>query len=335
MGNLIRATNLIGYEELVSHLGGDPNALLNMFGIPLLEDRQDRSFLPFKSVAALFEVSATQLSCPDFGLRLSQYQGLNILGPISVIARNSPTVEQALNKIAQYLYFHCPSLELKLIHGEGIDFASLRLEIYELHLLQSQQGYELSAGNGMKILQLLGGDKFIPQRVTFKHPQIAPMEAYTRTFKCKVNFEQSWCGIQIPLSALKKELASIDVQAKILAEQFLGSSPLPESDLLSSRVTALINSLLPTRNCNNSTIARQLAMHPRTLQRKLAKEGITFEAMLDQERRQLAEQYLSHPDMRFDHITGLLGYSEQAVFNRACRRWFGMTPTKVRESLCK
>ncbi|KZZ13774.1 hypothetical protein A3758_13735 [Oleiphilus sp. HI0118] len=333
MGNLIRATSLLAYDELVHDLGEDPKPLLDRFSIPLSQFRPDRSFIPFRSVAALLEASAKELRCPEFGLRLAEYQGMHILGPISVIARNSQTVEEAILNIARYLYFHCPALDLQLIRGQELDFVLMRLDVTELTLAQNRQAYEVSIGNGKKILKLLAGEDFIPEGIAFKHHQIATNEAYQRAFGCEVKFEQSWCGLKIPLSALGQKLTSTDDQARELAEQFLNANIAHVSDSFSTRVIQLIDSLLPTRNCTNKTIAEHLAIHPRTLQRKLASEGTTYESLLDQERRQLAEQYLSQKDMRLDHITGLLGYSEQAVFNRACRRWFGATPTEYRNSL--
>jgi AraC-like DNA-binding protein len=37
--------------------------------------------------------------------------------------------------------------------------------------------------------------------------------------------------------------------------------------------------------------------------------------------------------MPMSQVAGLLGYSEQSVFNRACRRWFDDTPRTVRRKL--
>jgi len=74
-------------------------------------------------------------------------------------------------------------------------------------------------------------------------------------------------------------------------------------------------------------------MHPRTLQRRVREEGTTFEAIKDQARRDLAQRYLSQPDLPLTQITALLGYSEQSAFGRSCRRWFDMTPRQERARL--
>ena len=60
------------------------------------------------------------------------------------------------------------------------------------------------------------------------------------------------------------------------------------------------------------------------------KRGHTFEAIKDEARRDLAQRYLSQPDLPLTQITALLGYSEQSAFGRSCRRWFDMTPREAR-----
>ena len=65
------------------------------------------------------------------------------------------------------------------------------------------------------------------------------------------------------------------------------------------------------------TVADQLRLHPRTLQRRLAGEGVTFAALLDRERRAQAARLLTQPDLQLGQVAGLLGYSEQSAFNRA------------------
>ena len=87
--------------------GAVPVALRHPAGVEHEED----AFVPFDAFVALLEASADELNCPDFGLRLSRWQGLDILGPIAVIARNAQTLLGGLEAIARYLYVHSPRVE--------------------------------------------------------------------------------------------------------------------------------------------------------------------------------------------------------------------------------
>ena len=99
---------------------------------------------------------------------------------------------------------------------------------------------------------------------------------------------------------------------------------------LTSRTQGALQQLLGTGAPGISDVARLLDLHPRTLQRRLADEGTTFAAVLDDVRRSAARRYLVTTDLPVSQVAGLLGFSEQAVLSRACRRWWGVTPREAR-----
>ena len=71
----------------------------------------------------------------------------------------------------------------------------------------------------------------------------------------------------------------------------------------------------------------------RTLQRRLQEEGTSFQTLLDDTRRELAEQYLAQPGMSLLEIAYLLGFADPSNFFRAFRRWFDATPGEYRARL--
>lgn len=73
-------------------------------------------------------------------------------------------------------------------------------------------------------------------------------------------------------------------------------------------------------------VADELAMTPRTLQRKLSDAGTSFQALLDQVRYRLACEYLRQSGLSLVDIAFLLGYQEQSAFNHAFRAWSGTNP---------
>jgi AraC-like DNA-binding protein len=77
-------------------------------------------------------------------------------------------------------------------------------------------------------------------------------------------------------------------------------------------------------------VARELAMSGRTLQRRLADLGYTFNALADEVRDATARLYLEQPDMALAEIGYLLGFADQSTFNRAFKRWTGVTPKQAR-----
>jgi AraC-like DNA-binding protein len=66
------------------------------------------------------------------------------------------------------------------------------------------------------------------------------------------------------------------------------------------------------------------------LQRKLQEENTSFKQLLDETRRELADQYIRNPMVSIGEITYLLGFSEPSNFSRAFKRWNGTPPAEYR-----
>ena len=69
-------------------------------------------------------------------------------------------------------------------------------------------------------------------------------------------------------------------------------------------------------------------MSRQTLYRRLKAEGITFEAILEAKRRQLAIRYLGQERNSVKAAAYRLGFSDPAAFSRAFKRWTGISPSE-------
>jgi AraC-like DNA-binding protein len=335
MSSLLRATTLFGYSDLVSELGGDPEVFLSRFRIPPgLEDQED-AFISFDAYVRMLEASADDLGCPDFGLRLSHWQGLHTLGPIAVIARNAQTLLGGVETIARYLYVHSPALKLTLAPRTAQTGLTFALEVTEPGLPEIVQAYEISMAIGVRIIHLLGGPQARPTAISFMHEQQGSDAAYREALGCRVRFRQTWCGFELPRRLADRRIETADPETRRIAAKYLESNYLPPSTSLPERVAELTRRLLPTSQCSVEAIADQLAMHPRSLQRQLVMEGVRCQDLIDRERRALAARYLAEPGLHLSQIAGLIGYAEQSTLNRSCRRWFGKTPRQYRGNLQK
>jgi AraC-like DNA-binding protein len=78
-------------------------------------------------------------------------------------------------------------------------------------------------------------------------------------------------------------------------------------------------------------LAHELAMSGRTLQRRLAGEGVSYQELLDDARKEAAGRYLHESALAIGEVAYLVGYSEPAPFHRAFKRWYGTTPEKFRQ----
>lgn len=330
MLELIRASSLQGFPELVRELGADPDPLLVGVGIDPEIVGDLEAYVTYRSVADVVARAATQLGCDDFGMRLSTRQGLEILGPVALIARHASTAGEGLQAIAKYLHVYSPAIAIALeplTAGE----ARYTFSILASGLPDRGQVEELALGVALEVFRLLIGRNFRPLRVALPHAPISKPARYRDFFDADVQFEQDRCGFDLRADLLARPLGRVDPLVHDLAERFLaGAAPAAAPDRPLIALRALITRALPTGQCNIQTIARALALHPRTLQRHLASDGLTFSQIVDAVRRDQARRYLTETTMPMSQLSTLLGYSEQSSLSRACVSWFGTSPRAIR-----
>lgn len=95
----------------------------------------------------------------------------------------------------------------------------------------------------------------------------------------------------------------------------------PNGDDLARRIRALLRCRLSCGSVGKAAIASELELSSRTLDRELARRGTSFRCLLDDLRRELAEEYLREGGHTLCEIACHLGYSDAANFSRAFRRW--------------
>ncbi|MEZ5800084.1 MAG: helix-turn-helix transcriptional regulator [Nitratireductor sp.] len=62
----------------------------------------------------------------------------------------------------------------------------------------------------------------------------------------------------------------------------------------------------------------------------MREEGATFQSILDETRKELAIRYLLKSKLNNQQIAHLVGYRDPNAFQRAFRKWTGMTPQDLR-----
>lgn len=331
VASLIRASSLTGCLALVDSLGGAAEPLLLQAGIPAEAVADTDTFIPYHSLAEVLEAAARQLGCPDFGLRLSEYQGLHILGPVGLIGRHSPSVGEAIAGIAQFMPVYSSAIEIAVDTDGPIATYHFRILPHVLRrMFHLAQIGELSLGTSLQVFRLLIGQDFAPDCVSFLHEPAAPLARYETFFGCPVLVAQGNWGFRFATEVLSRPVPGSDPTVRrIVAEYLRGVSAGRQLGLVAETQEA-VKRALPTGCCSIAAIADHLALHPRTLQRRLSGLGTSFEEIVDSVRRDLATEYLRNTDMPLSALARMVGYSEQSSLNRSCIRWFGRSPRALR-----
>ncbi|NRG47910.1 helix-turn-helix domain-containing protein [Bacillus sp. CRN 9] len=78
------------------------------------------------------------------------------------------------------------------------------------------------------------------------------------------------------------------------------------------------------------TVASELGMSDRTLQRRLTDEGTSYQKLLTKARHEQAREYLTDASIHIKEVAFLVGYEDQNSFYRAFRIWEGDSPSNWR-----
>ncbi|MHB9799622.1 AraC family transcriptional regulator [Pseudomonas sp. MT3] len=166
----------------------------------------------------------------------------------------------------------------------------------------------------------------------FMHRQPEHLDDYATAFACPLHFDTQDYALGLPKAmagvALPQANASLRDLLRQHAEGLLARLP---SASVSGRVVALLGEQLTRGEPGRAAVASELGLSERTLQRRLAEEGSSYQQLLADTRRQLAERYLSEGNLPATDIAALLGYSEPSVFFRAFRNWTRLTPGEYRQ----
>lgn len=329
--SLIRGASLLGYPDLVKELGADPGLLLRAAGVPPAAVGDPEAWIDFDGFVTAVESAASVTGAPDFGRLLALRQGVEILGPVGAALRTAGTAGEALAAASRYLSVYSPALRTELTPAGRPDRVALAFHILVRGLADHRQSSELALGVMLRVLRLLLGPRYSPLAVDVPHEAIAPRADYVRYFGCKPRFGAPLGALEIATGDLGRPV-SAESGVHAVVRSYLHSIAPPADGPLAEGVQRLIRHLLPTGALSLSLVAGQVLLHPRTLQRQLADTGRSFDQLVDETRRDLAAQLLRDTDMPMTQVAGMLAFCEASVLTRACRRWFGVTPSAYRKA---
>jgi AraC-like DNA-binding protein len=326
--SVVRGTALSNYPSLVAELGGDPAALLHAAGIRQQDAGNYDAFIPYRAAIQAIESAAEATRTADFGRRLAQRQGIEILGPVGGAARTAATVADALRIFSTYMAAYSPVLAFRVAPLADPERSFLTIEFLLDSPPPHPQTTELSLGVSLRVFRLLMGADYSPLSVHLPHDPLTPKAEYVRYFGCTPEFAARTAGFTARTADLRRPLHRDDVAHRAVVEYLNGITP-RDAGIVKS-VRTIVRQLLPTGAATLDVVAEQFSLHPKTLQRRLAEEDTTFAALVDQVRKDAANRYLRNTAISLTHLAHELGYAEQSVLTRSCKRWFGMGPAAYR-----
>ena len=325
----VRAANLKGIPGIIRAAGGEPLDVLRRHGIDPWQLQDPDSFLDGQSYVDTLEYCGTAFNQPLFGLLLADQQSPDVFGCVTALCRAAGRFGEAVGYMIDYIpVVHAPEGFMELL--EGRETAELRWYPRTGEVANDQASYH-GLMSVLKVLRMIGGPAFAPDCVTMTaapgSKDVADVEdllgAPVRT-RARMN------GIAFSRHFLDRPIASSNRLLVHLLGGYLERVKTASRKGVVERVEDYVRGALATRSCSIERCAEKLGTSPRSLQLRLAERNVTYTDIVERQRQAAASEYLRQTDLGFDEIARLVGYSEQASFNRAFKRWFDTTPRHYR-----
>lgn len=247
-------------------------------------------------------------------------------------AVHAGSLEQALNRWLRCYALCDLGMDMRLV-VEG-DEAVIRMQPHDHAVAYEAFGYERAQSTLYRFICWLLEETLPLATVEFEHAQVGNSEDYHWLFATgTLRFGQPQTTMRFDRKLLDKPISRDD---RSLDALLLGS---PLQLLKLQKATADWTTRLRERLAGHlpqmpefEEIAAQLEIHPQTLRRRLADEGITYKEIKDQVRRGAAEYYLCQRSHSIEEVAFRCGFSEASALIRAFKRWNGVTPHVYAES---
>ena len=337
--NLIYSDNTTSYGNTVVSIfqaiesyGVDGHAVLSEIGLDLHQVSQPLYRVPGNAMARLIVAAESVTGDPCFCFRVASFIHPTTYGALGFALYSSNNIRAFCERLSRFHSF------ITTNHVCMFDKADNepRLLIKPADTTIEQHVYRSLVSGYMAVmvrfLREMSSPDFRPVRVDIACQAPDGCEAiYREYFKSNIVFSAVEYAlifapneIDKPFPAANAELARQNDQIvmKMLADTVKG-------DLI-MQVRSKLVELLPSGECSKEDIARELYMSVRTLHNKLERLNSSYQHVLDDTRRELAEQYMQQQQRSISEVAYLLGFSDCSNFSRAFKRWTGESPSQFR-----
>lgn len=311
----------------------DPAPFIRMAGINPSRFDDATSAIPLAVLGRLLTLSVSRTNCPYFGLLVGKHATALSLGMIGRLMLHSKTIGDALRALVSALCVQnrgvAPSLSI-----EG-DIVLFSCSVYPSYIESVDQISDGSIALAMNVLRSLCGANWSPAEVLLPRPRPADLVPYRCHFRAPVRFNQEFAAIVLPARDLGLPIAGADPVMKAVLEERIVQMSCGHGTVFAADIRRLLRVRLTRSRCSSVDIADLLAIHRRTLSRRLKGDGVGYRAIVNEVRFEIARQMLKDTELPLSQIAAALGYSEASAFTRAFRRWSGQAPTAWRAQTVK
>jgi AraC-like DNA-binding protein len=296
-----------------------------------ITDIDDIQAVPADEFFKLHEMIDEKLG-PGFSVRVGQQMKIEDYGVLGLSWRTCSWAGEIFDRSERYF---------KLLSNTYFFKVEKKSEVSVVYLLREphRRGLELSNEATLSatvvVLKAMTETNISPIEVSFKHSPPNDLKSYNEAFQCKLLFNQPHYSITYKTSDLKTRTAKADksINSFLVARVEEETSGLQVAgNKLVYDVERLIIDALPSGIPSIHHIAEHLGMSNRTLTRRLSEAGVSYRDLIKRTQESVATNLLKKSSRSIAEIAFETGFSEQSAFNRAFKRWKGLSPVEFRKN---
>ncbi len=289
--------------------------------------------VPAALVRALWEELPAACGDASFGLNLAAAVPDGALGVVAHLVLHAPTLGHGFAAAVRHAGL-LQDVAVCSIEAGGVPGARVFAQTpHPRGPVPPRHAVEFAFARVVHMARRSTGHPVRPTAVRFSFARPTDTKPHEAVFQAPLAFDHPRNELEFDAATLALPQREADPWLRALIERHARalSERLRPRGEFAGRVSAALGQAIQAGAGDLASVARALSISERTLQRRLTAEGVSFRVLVDEARRHLACGYLTD-GMSLADIALVLGFSEQAAFQRAFVRWTGMTPGQFRRS---
>lgn len=329
----VAARALIG---AVARLGKPVEALFESSGLDPSAAPDVDHHLAAEKYYELWDQAMQLVQDPAFGVRVGASFDLEELEAFGFLAMACETLRDAYERTAAVRSLYNVGSRWELVLADDcLRMVWMPWPVTVQSEIARRGVNEYQVTEMLTCIRQMTGRRLMPRRIAFRHTGPRDTAVHRELLGRLPDFEADFDGFEAELSWLSEPLRGTNSKLRAYFQKQCEST----RDAFSSDppFTALVRQRLAASMeggaLGMADIARALGTSSRSLHRRLQDEGTSFNELVDQVRRQFAEQYLARPKLAISEVAFLVGFNGPSAFHKAFRRWTGVTPSEYRSTL--
>jgi len=256
-----------------------------------------------------------------WGIKAGHFVSLQLLGLIHRISLQTTTIAEALHYLQSYLVATLPIVKAQTNVIDTRVVVTLTIENAKTDINRVILENTLTViAREISMMTQHPADVHLTTPFYDDHypPEWQKSEAFTLSFEPGILKAELRQNNQLHLDVL------IPQYLRMIEELRSGSS-------FTNRVKVTMLSMSDPELPDIQRLCNALCVTPRTLQRRLKEENISFRGLVEDLQKQICSCLLRHDRYTVSAISYVLGYSEPASFIHSFKKWFGYPPERMRE----